>query len=266
MMWCFAVLFIFILVLVVVFRGPAVMMLCKLLGLSCAVGAVGAHEPSRTSPWTGSGQEYEMKFLDVNVCDLRKKLAGIGAQKVYDTRMFRRCAYNLPRVGQRGYARVRDEGDKVVLTVKTYNDQSKYPDEYEVQISENFDEGKKFMESLGLVQKAYQETLREKWEYAGCNEIAIDTIPGLATYVEIDCTSEEKVKETARALGFDPAQAHYGAFALTYEEVYGIPQKVVNEQTPVLTFESARESLGPHVTKNKDIFDSVLEQQLKKKY
>ena len=39
------------------------------------------------------------------------------------------------------------------------------------------------------MRKAYQETLREKWSLGECLEIAIDTIPGIPTYVELECKS-----------------------------------------------------------------------------
>src|SRR3989344_2159323 len=209
----------------------------------------------------GGGQEFGAKFLDVDVEKLREKLQEIGATKVHDRKLYRRVAYRLEKA--RGFARVRDEGDKVTMTVKIYSSKSKFPEEYEVTVAEDFNTARKFMENLGMQQKAYKETYREKWAFSGCNEIAIDTIPGLPTYVEIDCASEAKVTATAPLLGFDMAHAHYGSFALTYEEEYGIPQKIINEETPILTFESAKNALAPHVIKNKEKFHNTIKAQLK---
>lgn len=206
-------------------------------------------------------KEFEAKFLNIDRQKLRSKLEGIGAVKIHDDRLFRRTAYNIPEV--KGFARVRDEGDNVTMTVKVYPPDSKYPQEYEVSINEDFETGRRFMEALNLKQKAYQETYREKWAVDDCNEVVMDNIPGLPTYAEIDCKSEERVFDVAEKLGYKKEDAHYGSFALTFEEVYGIPQKIVNEETPELTFENAEEALGPHVVKDKEKFRETIAAQRK---
>lgn len=217
---------------------------------------------------SNSGQkEFEARFLDVDIDELRKKLIDIGAKKIHDQRKLRRCAYDLaltedPAKKRRGYVRVRDEGDIVTMTVKTYEPGSKHANEYEVSINEDFDDGNKFIDAIGLEKKAYQETYREKWSIGDCNEIAIDTIPGLPTYVEIDCKSEGRVFDVAAKLGFKKEDAHYSAFAKTYEEVYGIDQDIINNHTPILTFETVGEKLGPLVKKNREKFDKTVAAQV----
>src|SRR5450432_263879 len=76
----------------------------------------------------GAGTEIEARFLDVDPDKIREKLTEIGAKQIYEDRAFRRTAYAL----ENGYARVRDEGDgQITMTVKKYNKDSKYPEEYE---------------------------------------------------------------------------------------------------------------------------------------
>lgn len=212
-----------------------------------------------------SGVEYEAKFLDVDVDSLRSKLRDIGAELVHDDRAIRRAVYRLADPAARGFARVRDEGDSVTMTSKMYGE-GPYPVETEITIKDDFDAGKKFMDSLGVRQKAYQETRREKWRLpdSQCNEIAIDTIPGLATYVEIDCKSEDEVKRVAEILGFDFKDAHFGSFARTYEEVYGVDQKFVNDELPLLDFATVAEKIGPKVTKNHEKFKATVRAQAEK--
>lgn len=210
---------------------------------------------------TGGGTEYEAKFLDVDVGALREKLQAIGAAKAYDRTKLIRAAFTLPE--RSGFARVRKEPEGVTMTVKTYSDQDgkNFPEEHEVSIAEDFDTGRKFMKQI-LAEKAYQETYREKWTIDNCAELVIDTIPGLPSYIEIECSDEARVNEVAAKLGFDVKDAHYGPFAKTYEEVYGIPAKTVNDNMPLITFESARESLLPLVTKNREKFIETLDRQL----
>jgi hypothetical protein len=63
---------------------------------------------------------------------------------------------------KRGYVRVRDEGDKTTLTSKIYKNPD-YPEEFELVIKDGFEKGKAFLGSLNLNEKAYHETMREKW-------------------------------------------------------------------------------------------------------
>lgn len=207
-----------------------------------------------------SGVEYEARFLNVDKEKIRKKLKELGAKKEHKVMKFKRTVHRVPET-VKGYARVRDEGDKITMTVKSYKPESKHAIETEVSINEPFEIGTQFLENSGLPQKAYQETYREKWIIDGCNEITIDDIPALS-YVEIDCKSEEKVFNIAEKLGLDKSQAHYGPFSKTYEEEYGIPKHVIDEVVSELVFTSAEEILLPHVVKNKDKFMEVLERQI----
>ncbi len=212
--------------------------------------------------------EFEARFLNVDVDDIKKRLKKMGAEKVHDEILLKRNVFHLAKTDPplKGFARVRDEGKVVTMTSKIYPPDSKYPIETEVSINEDFESGKSFVESLGLENKAYQETYREKWRTPGfkCNEVVFDTIPGMPTYIEIDCHSEEEVKKVTKLLGLDFKDARFGSYAKTYEEEYGIPQDVINNQIPLLVFKTAEESLGPHVTKNKELFIKTLEKQNKK--
>ena len=106
-----------------------------------------------------------------------------------------------------------------------------------------------------------QDNLLEDSDKTSCNEIVIDTIPGLPTYIEIDCKSKERVMEVARELGLDPEQAHFGSFARTSRELYGMEESVINSKTPILTFENAEEALGPFVIEQKELFENVVKHQ-----
>lgn len=209
----------------------------------------------------GGALEFEAKFLDIDDEDLRKRLKKLGAKQVHPNIKLRRVAYRMPS-SAKGFIRVRDDGGHVSMTSKVWptEGESRFPEENEVHIKEDFEVGKKFLDSF-LHAKAYQETMREKWELPkkyGCAEIALDTIPGLNKYVEIECESEDAVKHAAKELGFDYADAHFGSFAKTLFEEYGIPEDYTNEEVPVLTFANVREALEAKVEKNKDKFESAV--------
>ena len=106
------------------------------------------------------GKEYEAKFLDIDVLEMRKKLKKIGAKKTHKSIKLVRSVFDLCDSKVRGFARVRKEEDGVTMTSKIYNNPD-FPDEYEVKINEDFEKGREFLKSLNLKEKAYQESYRE---------------------------------------------------------------------------------------------------------
>lgn len=147
------------------------------------------------------------------------------------------------------------------MTIKTYDD-SKYANEYEVELNNSLEEAKEFMVSAGFKIKAYQETLREKWSITGCNEIVIDTVPGIPTYVELECNSEENIKKLAKKLGLDYSKANYGAFDKQFVEYYGLTANQINNKVKMLTFKNIINDLKPFVKKNKELLKNISKEQL----
>jgi hypothetical protein len=200
------------------------------------------------------GLEYEVKFLDVDVPSVKKILEKIGAQKVHDRIIFKRTIFKRCDASIRGYARVRDEGKDVTMTAKMYKD-PKYPEEYEVTIKEDYETGVNFLKSLGLEVKAVQESYREKWSHPLANEITFDDLPGLPTYMEVECASEDKLNKLIDTLGLNKDKMRYGAFDATYEEYYGVPKAVLNDSTPSLTFANIINEIKP--SKNLDLLKRI---------
>jgi len=203
------------------------------------------------------GKEYEAKFLDIDVNAMKEKLKAIGATQVHKNMKYIRSAFGLCN-SDKGYVRVRTEGDKVTMTAKIYKD-PKFPEEYEITIKDDFETGLNFLQSIGTIHKAYQETFREKWSHPDVHEIVFDTIPGLPTYMEIDCTSEEDLNKMVNKLGLDKSKMRYGPFGETYEEYYGIDKNIINNKTPSLTFNNITKEIFP--TKNKDLLEKVAKEQ-----
>lgn len=91
------------------------------------------------------------------------------------------------------------------------------------------------------------------------HEITLDTIPGIPTYLEIDCDSEEKLNKLIDMFGLDRDKMRFGAFDRTYAEYYGIDKDVINNQTPFLTFKEVLKQIKP--TKNKELLEEIASEQ-----
>jgi adenylate cyclase class IV len=203
--------------------------------------------------------EYEAKFLDINIDETREKLRNIGASRIHDRIMLRRSVFHLCNSKIKGYARVRDDGFGVSMTSKTYANE-KFPEENEVQIKDDYETGVKFMLSLGLEIKAEQESYREKWTHDLAHEITFDTLPGLPTWMEVDCTSEENLNKLVELLQLDKSKMRFGAFDLTYNEYYGIERDVINNKTPSLTFANITKEIRP--IKNEELLKELHKKHL----
>jgi adenylate cyclase class 2 len=150
--------------------------------------------------------------------------------------MMRRTVFNPPIDIPGGWMRVRDEGEKVTMSLKVVNGTS-IEDQKEIQlVVDDFDSAVELLSSIGAEKKAYQETLRELWTLDGA-EITIDTWPGLRPFVEVEAADELIVRKVSEALGFDYATAKFCEVSTVYQEELGIPPEVMKNQMPIITFE-----------------------------
>ena len=207
-------------------------------------------------------KEFEAKFLEINYKDLVKKIKEHDGKIVHPLMIYKRYIFLLQDKTKKGYARVRQENGKVSMTIKTY-DASKYATETEVELNSSLEEAKDFMINAGFELKAYQETLREKWKIKGCNEIAIDTIPGIPTYVELECKNEKNIKSLAKKLDLDYSKAEFGAYDKQFVDYYGLTKIELNDKVSSLTFKNIVNELKPFIRKNKDLLKKVSIEQLK---
>ena len=178
--------------------------------------------------------EIEAQFLDINKDEIRAKLKEIGATLKKPEVLMKRIVFYT---GEHSFARVRDEGDKIVMTYKNVTDDNAILGTKEVNIPVNdYNDAVLFLKGCGLETKAYQESLRETWTI-GDVEICIDTWPWIPTFIEIEGPTEESVWDTAAKLGLEKTKAKFGSVDTTYQHYYGIDTDVVNLHTPEITFE-----------------------------
>ena len=181
--------------------------------------------------------EFEAKFLGVDVEKLRSQLQAVGYECVQPERLMRRHMFAFPGVSITDhYARVRDEGHRVTTTVKKVAAENDIARVSESEIVVNdFDDACAFLKACGCEVASYQETKREEWRH-GQIEACIDTWPGLKAFVEIEGPSEDAVKNAAVELGFDYAEAVFGAVGEVYVKEMGYTHAEVMA-LEVITFE-----------------------------
>jgi adenylate cyclase class IV len=209
--------------------------------------------------------EIEAKFLEVNLDKLRKLIKKNGGKKVHKMVMYKRYVFHL-LTEEKGYIRTRDENGRVTITLKKYPESSKFAQEYEILLdkSASIEDAKNMLLAQGFKIKAQHETLREKWTLNGCPEIAIDTLPGIPTYVELECKNETEIKRIAKLLEFNMKDAKYGPYVQQYIDYYNA--NIDSESYPVLTFNNIDKELNPKShpldQRQKDFLQKIKKQNL----
>ncbi len=209
--------------------------------------------------------EYEGRVLDINRDELVQKIKLLGGTLKKHLLLFKRSVFNLCN-STNGYVRVRDEGDKITMTSKTYAN-PKYPLENEIILADSFVNGQAFLRSLQLHDKAYHETMRETWTIPKKNnselcEIALDYIPGLPLYAELECKTERDLHKSIKLLGFNKNELKYGAYGNIFTHYYDISIHNINNVIPSLTFNNIVNELKPYITKNQNLVNEVAKSHL----
>jgi adenylate cyclase class IV len=221
----------------------------------------------KTKKQVTTAKEFEGRVLDLNLDEFYKKLKACNATKLNDLTLYRRSVFKLCDI-ERGFVRVRDEGDKITMTAKVYK-YPKFPIESELSIHDTFEHGQDFLRSLNLTEKAYHETMREKWSIPKSStnkkqlcEVAIDRIPGLPLYAELECKTEADLKKTCNLLGVNYKDLGFGGYGNVYNHYYGISLNEINNVIPKLTFNNIRDELDKYVEKNRDILETAYKTHL----
>jgi adenylate cyclase class 2 len=183
-------------------------------------------------------EEIEVKFLAIDKELVERKLVDLGAKKQGEY-FYRRSVFDYPdlRLDQDGaWVRLRDEGDKVMLSFKqrlgmqgnTGNDVGMYERETEVQ---DFNATADILRKIGLTDKFYFENKRTRYVLDSI-EFDIDEWPLLSPYLEIEAKSWGDVDRAIELLGFNKNDAKKFTTTQIYE-LDGINDK----DYQIMTFE-----------------------------
>ena len=185
--------------------------------------------------------EYEATFTEIDKDEIRARLKKVGARLIRPEFMQKRAVFGFPpgKEIKGGFIRVRDEGDKVTLTLKIV-DGDKITDQKEICINiSDFNSAVSLLSVIGCAQTSYEESKRELWMLENV-EITIDDWPHLYSIVEVEGHSEEEVKIISERLDFDWSKAKFCAAGHLYVEKYGMGPFDVGKKTGKiceLTFE-----------------------------
>ena len=210
--------------------------------------------------------EFEARFLEIDRESLIEKIKALGGHQKSPLTVYRRSVFGLCDI-KKGYVRVRDEGNTVTLTAKIYKD-PKFPEEYELNIKDDFANGQAFLRALNLTEKAYHETMREKWTIpnrGGKNElceVTFDYIPGLPVYSEVECKTKANLSKSIKMLKLNRDKMRFGGYGNAYAEYYGISLTEINNEIPSITFGNIEEELEKYIHKNKDLLQTTAKSHL----
>ena len=206
--------------------------------------------------------EFEAKFMEIDIKKLRKNIKENGGKRIHKMVMYKRYVFNLLNSKEIGYIRIRDENGNITITLKKYPSNSKFAKEYEILLDKDstINDAKELLLAQGYKIKAYHETLREKWSIDGCPEIAIDTIPGIPSYVEIECKDESTIKKISKILGFNMKDAKYGPYVNQYLDYYNI--NIDDGNHPSLTFLNIDKELNPEKDSQKKFLIKIKKDNL----
>ena len=164
--------------------------------------------------------EIEVKFLNVDFDEIRAKLLAAGAKCEHPMRLMKRVIVQNAATGRDAYVRVRDEGDKVTVTYKSFASLSLHGASEIETTTSDFDAMVEILRCGGMAPTSYQETRRETWRLDDA-EVVLDEWPWLRPYIEVEGPSEESVRSASGKLGFDwDRDAQFGDIMVAYRADY----------------------------------------------
>ncbi len=196
-------------------------------------------------------KEYEYRFYKYNKEELVNKILELGGEKVHDYMLYKFTVFNTE---DKTYLRLRQEKDKIYLTHKIFDDI--FPYETQIEVSSYID-SLNLLTMIGHSIKYQFEKLREKYKYKN-TEIVFDMYPGAPEYVEIESLDLIELEEVCASLGFNVNENLYKPLHSLWSEHFGFSKKIKN-----LTFDNMETKMKPHIKKNIESFEKLIDFQKK---
>lgn len=157
--------------------------------------------------------EIELKFLDINVEEIKKKLQDVGAELKYSTHIesypFLSDEFHASDSTKK-YLRVRKVDDEVAITYKDPLKNSTMTNREEIEIKTNdYESAIELIEKLGFEKGNEFRKHREHYEL-GDIHFELDTLENVPTYLEIETQSEEEMRGICQTMDLDISNGKKG--------------------------------------------------------
>jgi adenylate cyclase class 2 len=148
-------------------------------------------------------EEIELKFLEVNVPIMVRRLLAIGAKKTFDGEI-NSYSYDFAdkRLSESGELfRLRRRGTVNELTYKQKMENKKAKAVMETQVTvDDFESMRKIISYLGMHEKSNVKKRRVSYSL-GDIHFEFDTFTNVPTFLEIEAPSMEKLKSAVHRIG-----------------------------------------------------------------
>ncbi len=171
-------------------------------------------------------EEIETKVLDINIDEIKGKLAVLGAQKKQETRLYVDWyqVTGTEEGSEDWFLRIRSNSERKHEVTWKAKSHTKRIAKIQKEINFFIEEPEKlvdlFME-LGLEKYARQEKDRISFIYLDW-QFDIDRYPGMPPFLEIEGKNEEHLKDAMRLLGLENNKTWVKGERVLVQEVYGL--------------------------------------------
>lgn len=167
--------------------------------------------------------EIELKFLDIDVNEIKAKLETLGAKLLYDAQTE---SYSFLAEGFHSsdsnmkFLRIRKVNDNVKITYKDPTKESDMTIREEIEIKvDNYEEAIKLIEKLGFEKGKIFKKHRVHYEYGNIH-FELDTIENIPTYLEIETQNEEDMTDICIKLDLDISKGMKGTIVEILPEIF----------------------------------------------
>ncbi len=169
-------------------------------------------------------QEIECRFLEIDKGALIKKLKKLKAKDKGEGMLEEKVLYKtgIEWKPTNGFVRIRKSGKNITMTYKEHRLHT-VDGTFEVELNiDDYAKADLLLEKMGWGNGRAQQKKRHTFELDGVT-IDIDTWPKIPPYVELEGSSEAKLKKVAKKLELDWKKVEFHNARWVIEEVYKIP-------------------------------------------
>lgn len=168
-------------------------------------------------------REIELKFLDINVKEIKDRLKQIGAILKYDTDTISYPFTNKDFSSYdstKNFLRLRKINRESFITYKSPASKSNITDREEIEIKvDNFKEAIKLLERIGFEKGKVFKKHRIHYEMENAH-FELDTVGDIPTYLEIETRNERDMINICNKLDLDIKKGKKGTIVEIYPEKF----------------------------------------------